>query len=64
MHAGWWAYPIYGQDGDYSPLLKTALKDEGEWFSEYEFTADAKELNKAWIHGAWLGLPREFGPNS
>lgn len=46
MHAGWWAYPIYGQDGDYSPLLKTALKDAGEWETEYEFTVEEKKLNK------------------
>ena len=54
MHAGWWAYPIYGDDGDYSPLLKTALKDEGEWKPEYEFTAEEKELNKTRIHGQIL----------
>lgn len=51
MHAGWWAYPIYGSDGDYSPLLKTALEGEGEWKPEYEFTEDQKKLNKARDHG-------------
>ena len=60
MHAGWWAYPIYGEDGDYSPRLKKALEDENEWKPEYEFTEDQKKLNKARIHGTTLYLSRDI----
>ena len=46
LSAGWWAWPIYGYDGDYSPVMKQALKGAGEWEPEFEFTEEEKALNK------------------
>ena len=46
MYLGWWAYPIYGDDGDYSELMKNTLINADEWSEYYEFSDQEKELNK------------------
>jgi len=46
MYLGWWAYPIYGDDGDYAEVMKETLKNAQEWEPEWEFTEDEKMKNK------------------
>ena len=46
MYLGWWAYPIYGEDGDYAEVMKETLKDAGEWKDEWNFSEEEKMKNK------------------
>ena len=46
MYLGGWAYPIYGEDGDYSQIMKDTLINAGEWSQFYEFSEEEKELNR------------------
>ena len=46
MYLGWWAYPIYGEDGDYAEVMKETLKDAGEWEDAWNFTEEEKIKNK------------------
>lgn len=46
MYLGWWAYPIYGEDGDYAEVMKETLKNANEWDKAWEFTEEEKMKNK------------------
>ena len=46
MYLGWWAYPIYGEDGDYAEVMKETLKNANEWDKAWEFTEEEKKKNK------------------
>jgi len=46
LYLGWWAYPIYGTDGDYLKLMKDTLSDAGEWNEAWNLTEDEKNMLK------------------
>ena len=46
LYLGWWAYPIYGTDGDYLKLMKDTLSDAGEWNEAWNLTDDKKNMLK------------------
>merc|ERR1719431_286646 len=46
VHAGWWAYPIFGDNGDYSELMKEALQNKNQWSDNLVFTEAEMKLNK------------------
>jgi len=45
LSAGWWAWPIYGHNGDYSELMKETLRNADEWDVAFEFTQEEKARN-------------------
>ena len=45
LSAGWWAWPIYGHNGDYAELMKEALRNADEWDPAFEFTEEEKKRN-------------------
>ena len=46
LYLGWWAYPIYGSDGDYLKLMKDTLSDAGEWNQAWNLSEDEKNMLK------------------
>ena len=46
LYLGWWAYPIYGEDGDYLKLMKDTLSDAGEWNQAWNLSDDEKNMLK------------------
>ena len=46
LYLGWWAYPIYGTDGDYLQLMKDTISDAGEWNEAWNLTEDEKKMLK------------------
>ena len=46
LYLGWWAYPIYGTDGNYLQLMKDTLSDEGEWNEDWNLTDDQMKIVK------------------
>ena len=46
LYLGWWAYPIYGTEGNYLALMKDTLAAEDEWNDDWNLTADQIKMVK------------------